>query len=131
MEDEVKTEETKEGKEEEKPVLEKPLDKMTATELRQVAMEIPEITGAHAMKKEDLLSAIKKAKGIEDEKPARKAVKKVAAATSLSVRELKQKIVTLKAEKKAARDSKDKKKLEALRRRINRAKKMTRRVGKA
>jgi hypothetical protein len=38
---------------------EKPLEKMTAKELRKVALEIPELTGVHAMKKEELLAAIK------------------------------------------------------------------------
>ena len=51
---------------EDKEIKEKPLDKMTATELREIAMEIPEITGAHGMNKPDLLSAVKKARGIED-----------------------------------------------------------------
>ena len=37
---------------------EKPLEKMTAKELREVALEIPEIEGVHAMKKEELLEAI-------------------------------------------------------------------------
>jgi hypothetical protein len=36
---------------------EKALEKMTAKELREVAAGIPEITGAHGMKKDELLSA--------------------------------------------------------------------------
>jgi vacuolar-type H+-ATPase subunit I/STV1 len=46
---------------------EKPLEKMTAKELREVALEIPEIEGVHAMKKEDLLEAIRKFGGVEKE----------------------------------------------------------------
>ena len=33
---------------------------MTAKELREIALEIPEIEGVHAMKKEELLAAIRK-----------------------------------------------------------------------
>ncbi len=46
---------------------EKPLEKMTAKELREVALEIPEIKGVHAMKKEELLAAISEARGMEEE----------------------------------------------------------------
>ena len=46
---------------------EKPLEKMTAKELREVALEIPEIEGVHAMKKEDLLEAIRKFGGVKKE----------------------------------------------------------------
>ena len=42
---------------------EKPLEKMTVIDLREMAKEIPEITGVHGMKKDDLIGAIKKAKG--------------------------------------------------------------------
>ncbi len=52
---------------------EKPLEKMTAKELREVALEIPEIEGVHAMKKEDLLAAIRKAREIEEEVKQEKA----------------------------------------------------------
>ena len=46
---------------------EKPLEKMTAKELRAIALEIPEIEGVHAMKKEELLEAIRKSRGVEKE----------------------------------------------------------------
>jgi cell division protein FtsX len=53
---------------------EKPLEKMTAKELRAIALEIPEIEGVHAMKKEELLEAIRKSRGVEkaEEKEAKK-----------------------------------------------------------
>jgi len=120
MEEEIKTEETteetaeetaeeiKEEKNEEKKE-EKPLDKMTAKELREVALEIPGIDGVHAMKKEQLLAAIKEARGIKDEEPVKKAKKK-APKKQVSVKELKDKIIQLKKEKKATRESKDNKK---------------------
>ena len=48
----------------EKETKEKPLDKMTVKELREIAKDIPEITGVHGMNKSELLDAVKKAKGI-------------------------------------------------------------------
>ena len=105
----------------------KPLDKMTAIELREVAMEIPGVTGVHAMKKEEILALIKEAWDIEDEET----VKEKKTRSGRSVQELKGKIASVKEEKKAARESKDQKKVEVLRRRINRLKKQTRKAAKA
>jgi cell division protein FtsX len=113
-------------KEETQP-LKKPLDKMTAKELKEIAIEIPGVTGVTAMKKEELLTLIKKDRGIEDEKPTKKKEKKIVKAT-LSVKELKKKIVQFRLEKEGAREAKDRKKVDILRRRINRLKKQTRRV---
>ena len=56
------TEETNES-------LKKPLDKMTVKELREVALDLPEITGVHGMNKAELLAEIKEAKGITHEHP--------------------------------------------------------------
>ena len=55
------------AKKERKEKKEKPLDKMTATELRKYALDLGEISGVHGMNKEELLSAIKQVKGIKDE----------------------------------------------------------------
>jgi protein-arginine kinase activator protein McsA len=98
---------------------EKPLEKMTVKELREIAKDMPGLTGVHAMKKEELISGIKEAKGIKDE-PLKNAVG--------STRELKQKIKALKAERQAALEAKDKKKATIFRRRISRLKKKTRNV---
>ena len=95
----------------------KPLEKMTATELRELAKDLPEITGAHGMKKDELLRDIKKAKGIID-KPEKKA--------DLSVREIKQKIRKLKIERETALKASDKKMVTIYRRRIAKLKKKTR-----
>ena len=110
---------------------EKPLDKMTVVELREVAkVEIPGITGVTGMKKEELLDAIKGARGIKDEPPAQKKKKKKTAGPKkeMSVKDMKLEIIRLRAEREALRHDKDKKKLEIIRRRINRLKKMTRRA---
>ncbi len=48
--------------------LKKPLEKMTAKELRQLAMDkIPQIVGASGMQKEELLEKIKEVLGITEE----------------------------------------------------------------
>ena len=109
------------------PEFEKPLEKMTAPELKEVAKEIPGLTGVHAMKKADLLSAINEYYGIEEEVPAKGKKKKVEKRVA-SVKELKAKIIQLREKKKEAQATKDGKNVEILRRRINRLKKQTRKV---
>jgi hypothetical protein len=98
---------------------EKPLDKMTVKELREIAKEIPGIVGVHGMNKGELLTAIKAARGIE-EKPKKRA--------SASVSELKKKIRTLKGQRQAALQAKDRLKAAIYRRRISRLKKKTRKA---
>jgi hypothetical protein len=95
----------------------KPLEKMTVKELREMAKDIPQIVGVHGMKKEELIVEIKKAKGIADE-PVKKA--------DATVAQLKQKIKALKIDRQAALEAKDKKKATIFRRRISRLKKKTR-----
>ena len=97
----------------------KPLDKMTVKELKEVALEIPEITGVHGMNKSDLLSAIKAAKGIEE---------KVKKKGSGSVREVKRQIKALKIKRNEATAEKDSKMATIYRRRISRLKKKSRKV---
>jgi len=104
----------------EKQAKEKPLDKMTASELRQVAMGMKEITGASGMNKTELLKAIKKAKGIVDQ-----SLKKI---PKVSVRELKEKIQALKKKKQQVLEAEDKKMAAIYRRRISRLKKKTRKA---
>jgi len=109
------------GKKEKKEKKEKPLEKMTATELRKYALELGEISGVHGMNKEELIAAIKKVKGIVDED--KKVVKPV------NVRELKLKLKELRAARQEAREAgASRKELEILRRRINRLKKRTRKA---
>jgi hypothetical protein len=111
----------KEAKEKKEPK-EKPLDRMTAKELRDVALGLEGIVGVHAMNKSELLAAVKKAKGIVDEKKRQ---------TSVDVRTIKRKIRELRSQKEAMKEAGDKKKMKILRRRINRLKKKTRRVAMA
>ncbi len=102
-----------------KEAKEKPLEKMTAKELRELAKEIPGITGVHGMNKPELIAAVKAARGIVDEKEVR---------PDASVREIKAKIKALKAERQGAIETQDKKKTAIYRRRISRLKKKTRKA---
>jgi hypothetical protein len=110
---------------------EKSLDKMTAKELREVAAGIEEITGAHGMKKAELLAAIKKAKGIEETPPIKKTKETKAASGPMTVKEMKAKIVQLRTEQEEMRHTGDRKQIKIIRRRINRLKKRTRRAARA
>ena len=99
--------------------LKKPLDKMTVKELREVALDLPEITGVHGMNKAELLAAVKKAKGIEDT-PVKK--------TSASLGTVKTQIKNVKKLREAALKEKNVKMAAIYRRRISRLKKKSRRV---
>ena len=96
---------------------EKALEKMTVKDLREIAKDIPEIVGVHGMKKEELIAAIKEAKGIADE---------IVRKTDASVRELKQKIKGFKAQRLAALEANNRKLATIYKRRISRLKKKTR-----
>ena len=109
-----------EGEKQEKA--KKDLERMTVKELRTVAAEETELEGTHAMKKAELLAAIKEAKGITEEKAKK---------DELSGKELKAKIAELKVKKEESRKARDKRMVEVLRRRINRARKRTRRLAQA
>ncbi len=129
MEDKL-TEEEKAEKEYEKLqneirelVKDKNIDKMTAPELREIAMKIPGVTGVHAMKKDQLVTILKDFLEIKEEKVPKGGKEKI--------KEVKKKIAQLKQEKEKAVKNKDKKKVEILRRKINRLKKLTRKLAKA
>jgi len=102
----------------EKQVKEKPLEKMTAKELREYALGIEGIIGVHSMNKPELIAAIKEAKGIVDG-GGKKADPK-------AIREAKKKIRELRAKREELGEDADKKQKEILRRQINRLKKKTR-----
>lgn len=118
----------------EKAGSEKPLDKMTVKDLREVAKEMPEITGAHGMKKDELLAAIKQVRGIEEEpapaqptvKPKKKAGKATGKLSNMTIPELKILIKNLKGKRVQALEDKDRKMARIYKRRISRIKKRTR-----
>ena len=109
---------------------EKPLEKMTVKELKEVALEIPHDHASVAvsdMKKDELLAFIKEARGIVDEEPVKKK-KKAQVKVALTKPEIKAKIKKLRQEKKAAQTAEEKKKAKALRHRISRLKKQSRKI---
>ena len=103
----------------EKEKKEKPLDKMTAKELRELALATGDIVGVHAMNKAELIAGIKKVRGIVDEKSKKK---------TIDVRELKVKIKQLKDKRQKAIEDGKSKLADAFRRRISNLKKRTRRA---
>ena len=109
------------GKKKEKEKKEKPLEKMTAKELRELALTLEGIVGVHAMNKNELIAAVKEAKGIVEGKMA-------GAKAEIDVRSLKAKIKELKEKKSLAKDAANNKLADAFRRRISNLKKRTRRA---
>jgi hypothetical protein len=103
----------------EKKIKEKVFEKMTSKELRVIALEIPGISGVHGMNKPELISEIKKARGIKE---------KVNQKKDSSVREVKAKINALRNKQKELIETNDVKRVKQLRRRINKLKKKTRRA---
>ncbi len=94
-----------------------------------MAMGMEGIHGVHGMKKEELIAAIRKAKGLSEEVgkkpkgPAGKKEKKV-----YTIAELKQKVKELRARKEEALQQQNWKTVEILKKRISRCKKRTRRI---
>ena len=105
--------------------LAKQLPAMTIKELRDIAKELG-AEGVSGMKKEELLDFIRKAKGIAEIRPHKGAKKK--AKTDLSIKELKKIIVSIKAKRTDALAKGDKRMATIYKRRINRLKKMTRKI---
>lgn len=105
------------------PQPKKPLEKMTAKELREYALLLPGIVGVHSMNKEELLKAIKEAMGIADEEGVKLFAKEIKKTKAL--------IKDLKVAREAKREEGDKVQVDRLRRRIARLKKQTRRLATA
>lgn len=100
----------------------KPLEKMTAKELRELALTIEGIVGVHSMKKDQLIEAIKEAKGIVEEGGKKNA---------RVIADAKKQIQVLRQQKDEAREAGEKAKVDVLRKRISRLKKKTRRLAAA
>ncbi|MBU0768374.1 MAG: Rho termination factor N-terminal domain-containing protein [Proteobacteria bacterium] len=103
-----------------KEAKEKPLEKMTAKELREVGKQLPEISGVYGMNKAELISAIKEARGIKED---------TTATPDASIREIKKKIKSLKANRENALNDNDNKMADIYLRRIIKLKKKTRKTG--
>ena len=119
------TEETKKKE----PNADKPLEKMTVKELREIAIDIPHVQAVHDMKKEEIIAFIREARGIRDEAPARK--KKKVVKLKMAKPELKARIRELKGLKMQALEEKHGKKVRVLRHLISRLKKKSRKAAGA
>jgi len=105
----------------------KELEKMTAVELRELALkDYPGITGVHAMKKEELLLAIHQARGEDIKEIKKKAAGKVKA----DKKEIKKRIRQLKEKKNELLSGGSKKDLIRLRRKIKRLKRLTQKAAR-
>jgi hypothetical protein len=108
---------------------EKPLEKMTAKELREMALGLPGVHGVHAMKKEELIAAIRAAKGITEPEPKKeKLIVTKKEKVILTVGQLKQKMKEMRKKKEEFLQQKNWKMAEIFRKRISRLKKQTRRA---
>jgi excinuclease UvrABC helicase subunit UvrB len=105
---------------------EKPLDKMTVKELREVAAELPHERAIHDMKKEEIIAFIKEARGIKDDGPVKK--KKHTVRIKMTKAELKAKIREVKVLRWQAIDDRDGAKAVALRNQLSKLKKISRRL---
>jgi hypothetical protein len=112
----------------EKEKKEKPLERYTAKELREMALGLPGVHGVHAMKKGELVAAIRKAKGLPEEEKKEKRVVVKKEKVILSIAELKQKVKEMRAKKEEALQQRHWKVAEILRKQISRYKKRTRRA---
>jgi len=103
--------------------LTKPLDKMTAKELRQlvVAKKIPSIVGASGMQKDQLVVAIKDVFGIKDEEGGISPYKDQIFTLKKTIRDMRVEKGTVEARKDRTQ----------IRRKINKLKKRTRRLSRA
>ena len=101
----------------------KDLEKMTAVELRELALkEYPSLTGVHALKKEELVLAIRQARG-EVVKEIKK--KKTGGKVKAAKKEIKNRLRQLQEKKNELLAGGSKKDLLRLRRRIKRLKRLT------
>lgn len=111
---------------------EKPLDKMTIPELKEMALTFPHehLTKAiHDMHKDELLAFIKQAQGIKEEThPHKKKPHTHIKKADLTKLVIKDHILNLQDAHTAARASGDRKLTNRLRRQISRLKKMTRKI---
>jgi hypothetical protein len=96
---------------------EKPLEKMTATDLREIAKQIEGVVGVHGMNKTELVSIIKEARGITE-----------APKSGATTKQIKAKLKVAKVKRIEALEANDKKAATRYRRQVSRLKKKTRHV---
>jgi len=106
--------------------LKKPLDKMTAKELRELVLkQVPQVTGASGLGKDELLVQIKEALGMSGEAGSKVSPYKT------KILSMKTKMRSLRAARTEVSGDGSRKQKSLLRRQINKLKKRTRRLAKA
>ena len=106
--------------------LKKPLDKMTAKELRDLVLkQIPQITGASGLGKDEIIAQIKGVLGIGGEEGPQISPYKG------KILSMKGKMRDLRAKRSDVAGDDSRKQKDILRRQINKLKKRTRRLAKA
>ncbi len=102
--------------------LKKPLDKMTAKELRELSIDkFPQIVGASGMGKDELLVQIKEVLGIAEEGSGRNPYKEQIAGCKRTIKDLRNK-------KQELSGTEVKREKDALRKKIKKMKRLTRRL---
>jgi len=101
---------------------EKPLEKMTVKELKDLALSMGTFQGVSAMKKQELIDAIKVERGISVNTPREK--------TPATIVELKRAIKSLRNVLEDGREKKDRIATAQTRRKISKLKKKTRRMSR-
>jgi hypothetical protein len=107
----------------------KSLDKMTVKELRDIAKGLG-AEGVSGMKKEELLTFIRQAKAVPEEKPQPRKVAKKTKKKELNVTQLKKRIMAIKAKRAEALEKGNRRMATIYKRQINRLKKKTRRAAR-
>lgn len=102
---------------------ERALESYTVKELRAMAAEVEGLTGISAMKKEGLIDALKKARGIPSKALREKPI--------LNILELKKTIAALKKRRDELRQEGDMASAAHLRKRISHYKKLTRKLSRS
>jgi hypothetical protein len=100
----------------------KPLEKHTVKELKEMALALGSIQGVSAMKKQELIDAIKVAKGIP--------LKKERDSSVVNIVDVKKRIKLLKEELAVMRGTQDKNALNRTRRKLSKLKKKSRRLAR-
>ena len=101
---------------------ERQLEKLTVKELREMALAMGGITGVTAMKKDELLAAIRQAKGLPEKEVREKPVD--------TVLEVKKRIRAFRRQREELREAGRRAEAGRLSRRISRLKKKTRRLAR-
>jgi hypothetical protein len=100
----------------------KPLEKHTVKELKEMALALGSIQGVSAMKKQELIDALKVAKGIP--------LKKERDTSVVNIVDVKKRIKSLKEELTVVREARDRNASNRIRRKLSKLKKKSRRLAR-